>query len=287
MVDKTYSKKPRYNLNLVVQETGLKPDTLRAWERRYQMPQPDRSKGGHRLYSDYDLQTIIWLQKRLQEGMRISQAVGYWRDLVDSGSNPLEKAPETPADNALLASELGGHTLTELQGKWLEYTLKFDEIRADQVLSQAFAQFSIEVVCTDLIQAALTQIGKLWYEGNATVQQEHFASELASRKLQSLIASAPLPLHNQKILIACPRGEFHIISILIINLMLRYRGWDVLYLGANVPTDRLWDTGGIWSIPEAIPWKKHRKLRPIMPFWQASSAAIPLQNSRVNGWNTL
>ena len=38
-----------FNLKAVVQETGLKPDTLRAWERRYGLPQPDGTDGGHRL----------------------------------------------------------------------------------------------------------------------------------------------------------------------------------------------------------------------------------------------
>jgi DNA-binding transcriptional MerR regulator len=37
---------PTYNLKVVVQETGLRPDTLRAWERRYGLPQPDRRGGG-------------------------------------------------------------------------------------------------------------------------------------------------------------------------------------------------------------------------------------------------
>ncbi|MCA9937221.1 MAG: MerR family DNA-binding transcriptional regulator, partial [Anaerolineales bacterium] len=40
-------------MKVVVQETGLKPDTLRAWERRYGVPSPERTAGGHRLYSQY------------------------------------------------------------------------------------------------------------------------------------------------------------------------------------------------------------------------------------------
>jgi DNA-binding transcriptional MerR regulator len=47
---------PTYNLKAVVQETGLKPDTLRAWERRYGQPQPQRTLGGHRLYSQQDIE---------------------------------------------------------------------------------------------------------------------------------------------------------------------------------------------------------------------------------------
>lgn len=52
------NKSPAYNLKVVVAETGIKPDTLRAWERRYGLPNPHRTEGRHRLYSDYDMATI-------------------------------------------------------------------------------------------------------------------------------------------------------------------------------------------------------------------------------------
>ena len=84
------SKKPRYNLNLIVQETGLKADTIRAWERRYGLPQPGRTAGGHRLYSDYDLQTMHWLLQRQKDGMRISQAVVYLQELIEAGEDPFQ-----------------------------------------------------------------------------------------------------------------------------------------------------------------------------------------------------
>ena len=43
------SQSPAYNLMVVLKETGLKADVLRAWERRYQLPSPQRTPGGHRL----------------------------------------------------------------------------------------------------------------------------------------------------------------------------------------------------------------------------------------------
>ena len=57
MIDST----PIYNLKAVIQETGLGPETLRAWERRYGLLKPQRSPGGHRLYSQYDIDMLKWL----------------------------------------------------------------------------------------------------------------------------------------------------------------------------------------------------------------------------------
>src|SRR5512145_944070 len=88
----TANQNPIYNLKAVVQETGLKADTLRAWERRYGLPQPERSGGGHRLYSQRDMEIIKWLIDRQEEGMSISRAVDLWRSLEEEGRDPLGMA---------------------------------------------------------------------------------------------------------------------------------------------------------------------------------------------------
>ena len=80
---------PVYNLKAVLKETGLKADVLRAWERRYDLPKPERTSGGHRLYSEYDVATIKWLKSRQAEGLSISRAVELWNEVLEAGSNPL------------------------------------------------------------------------------------------------------------------------------------------------------------------------------------------------------
>ena len=84
-----YSKTPTYNLSAVLQETGLKADLLRAWERRYDLPKPCRTQGGHRLYSAYDIEVIKWLVARQTEGLSISRAADHWRSLTESGLDHL------------------------------------------------------------------------------------------------------------------------------------------------------------------------------------------------------
>ncbi len=230
-----YSKKPLFNLNLIIKETGLKADTIRAWERRYQLPQPARSKGGQRLYSEFDLQTIHWLVDRQKEGMRISQAVAYWSELNDKGIDPLTNGLESNPP-AIIPLKLGTNdNLEDLQDQWLKFCLEFDETNADQILSQAFAQYPVHTVCAELIMQGLREIGELWSKGEISVQQEHFTSEIAVRKLQALISSAPNPFHKQSILLGNPPGEHHTIGLLMMALLLKNRGWPIIYLGGNVP----------------------------------------------------
>jgi DNA-binding transcriptional MerR regulator/methylmalonyl-CoA mutase cobalamin-binding subunit len=229
---------PTFNLKAVVKETGLKPDTLRAWERRYGLPKPQRSSGGHRLYSQHDIEILKWLMARQEEGLSISKAVDLWNRLEAEGQDPLAAVAVPEAGPGFGSIPVGGN-VAEMREAWLSACLDFDEQRAEQILTQAFALYPPEVVCLEVLREGLAQIGDEWYQGEVSVQQEHFASVLAIRRLEALIAAAPAPTRPGRILTACPPQEEHTFSPLLITFLLRRQGWDVLYMGANVPLARL------------------------------------------------
>jgi MerR family transcriptional regulator, light-induced transcriptional regulator len=232
---------PLYNLKAVIQETGLKPDTLRAWERRYGLPEPDRTSGGHRLYSQRDIEVLKWLIARQDEGLSISRAVDLWRTLNSEGQDPLTMR-EYSGDlrkHTLQTIVSGGESLNDLRAAWIEACLAFDGQQAEGLLAQAFALYPPEVVCFEVLQKGLSQIGSGWYRGEFTVQQEHFTSSLAMRRLEALVAAAPPPTRQGRVLIGCPPGEDHTFSPLLLTALLRRQGYDVVYLGANVPVEQL------------------------------------------------
>jgi DNA-binding transcriptional MerR regulator len=219
-----------FNLKAVVQETGLNAETLRAWERRYGLPKPERTPGGHRLYTLRDIQMLNWIAARQKKGMRISRAIEHWRDLESNGQDPLSVYASQGQPGGA-----GGVMLAELCLAWVGACLDFDEQAAERALAEAFALYAPEVVCFDLLRKGLSIIGSSWYEGKSSVQQEHFASGLAMRKLHNLSTAAPAPNRPGRILAACPAGEEHEFGLLLLAVLLRRRGWEVVYLGANVP----------------------------------------------------
>jgi DNA-binding transcriptional MerR regulator len=224
---------PTYNLKAVVRETGLTPATLRAWERRYGLLKPQRSPGGHRLYSHNEIEMLKWLVRRQEEGLSISQAVELWR----RGGHAEDAYPLS----SMAAPAMGesGPVLERLRQAWVSACLAFDEQRAEQALAQAFASVAPEVVGAEILQKGLAEIGSGWYEGAISVQQEHFASALAMRRLHTLFAAVPPPTRPARILAACPPGEQHVFGLLMLSYLLRRGGWDVVYLGADVPFERL------------------------------------------------
>ncbi len=231
---------PAFNLKAVLQETGIRPHTLRAWERRYGLPQPERTSGGHRLYSQRDVDIVKWLMSRQEEGLTISRAVELWLNLVNKGENPLDLATYHTEDYPIYTDQ--GATLTNIRQEWINCCLNFDETAAERVLAQAFAIYPVEMVCLEILQAGVAHIGNLWYQNKASVQQEHFISSLTVKRLNALLAATPIPNRIGRILVAAPPREEHAIPILLLSLLLRYRGWKVIYLGANVPVARLEST---------------------------------------------
>ena len=220
---------PVYNLKVVLKETGLTADTLRAWERRYGLPTPQRSAGGHRLYSQRDIETIKWLMARQAEGLSISHAVDLWNEKTATGVDLLADSVKP----TLISPS--ANTLEAVRREWISACMSFNEPLADQTLNQAFALYPLEIVCTEVLQLGLREIGEMWYRDEAIVQQEHFASALAHRKLDSLIAAAPPPTRSQTVLIGCTPGERHFFSPQLLTLLMRRRGLPVVYLGADVP----------------------------------------------------
>lgn len=231
---------PTFNLKAVVLETGIKPHTLRAWEQRYGLPRPQRTEGNHRTYTQKDIEMVKWLMLRQEEGMTISRAIELWQHMEGKAEDSLKfTAYQTVAP---LTVSVMGDALANIRHKWLDSCLKFDKAGADHVLTQAFAIYPVQMVCLEILQKGLSQIGDLWFQNAATVQQEHFVSALILERLNALLAAAPSPTRLGSILVFCPPYEDHTIALLLLSLLLRYRGLDVVYLGASVPINQLEST---------------------------------------------
>lgn len=235
------SKMPAFNLKAVLRETGLAADTLRAWERRYGLPMPQRTSGGHRLYSQYDIETIKWLTSRQAEGLSISRAVDLWNEISASGTDPL--VDSAPSNFVLpTTSTAPDTTLQAIRTEWITACMNFSETKAEQALNKAFSMFQIESACVEVLQKGLSEIGNLWYTNHASVQQEHFSSGLAMRRIDALLSASPPPSRSETVLIGCAPGEWHTFTPMLMALLLRRRGYNVLYLGANVPAERFAET---------------------------------------------
>ncbi len=215
---------PLYNIKVVVQKTGVPADTVRAWERRYGVPQPRRTETGRRLYSERDITAIRWLRERTIAGMTISQAILQLRSLDDNAfSEAVALENSGPRDPAALVEEL------------LAALLGFDESTANVLVGEAFTLYRVEDVCLQIFSPVLVEIGERWHRKEATVAQEHFASHFIQRRLTGLLQAYTPTAGRGRIVTACAPDELHELGILMVSVFLVRRAWQIIYLGANVP----------------------------------------------------
>ena len=225
------SEEPIYNAKAVTRQTGVTPATLRAWERRYGVLLPDRTAGGHRLYSARDIAAIKWLRQHIEQGMTISRAVALLQ-------HQLGRAEFVPPIQVLTEAPQPARSLDTIRTDLYEALIDFDEATAEEVLSEAYSLHPIEAVCVNVIQTILAQLGHDWVNGKITVAHEHFASNYLRRKLLALIDAGP-STRPGTIAIGSAPADMHEMGILLLSVFLRRRGWHVVYLGQAVPLEDL------------------------------------------------
>lgn len=226
-----YSDVPIFNTKAVVQETGVPAATLRAWERRYGIPEPDRTASNYRLYSERDIALIRWLRERVDGGLTISQAIELYRRMAQGEAAPTV-IPGERRRSVQLAQPLDWGTLKQ---RLLEAFLAFDEQRAEMVLAEAFAIYAVEEVCLHLIQPMMVEIGDRWHQGELSIPVEHFATAFTVGKIITLINAQPVNTDAPLVISGCAPNEQHELGILLVTLFMRRQGLRLLYLGQNVP----------------------------------------------------
>jgi DNA-binding transcriptional MerR regulator len=230
------NKRPRkipiagmYSIKTVCAETGLLPVTLRAWEARYQLVTPSRSKNNYRVYSARELALLRWVKQRVDAGNPIR--------LVAVEANRLRRAGRRM--NAPSVQPLQGGNPSLSADCLFDALTTHRETEADRCLKEARMRFDLPVLCLEVIAPCLWRIGDAWEGGAIRIATEHFASNYLRGQLLGWYQSAPSPRQGPLILVGCGPMEFHDIGSLILALLLRRRRYRVEFLGQDLSLDDL------------------------------------------------
>jgi MerR family transcriptional regulator, light-induced transcriptional regulator len=199
--------------------TGVSPELLRAWEQRYGLLEPTRSRGGFRLYSADDEARVRRTTALIAEGLAAAEAA---RQAVG--------APVVPRrTDAPLLDDLRDALRVALDG--------FNATAAHTALDRLLAVVSVESAIVDVLIPYLQDLGERWADGTASVAQEHFASHLIRGRLLGLTRDWGGGARSA--VLACLPGEAHDLGLIMFGILIARRGWSVTFLGADTPFDSL------------------------------------------------
>ena len=229
-----YSDHPLYTIKTVAAQTGIRPVTLRAWERRYDVLDPHRSENHYRLYSERDVAILRWIRHRIDAGLSISGAVNELKDMRQHGIYP-EPIPSQPA----LATKIPTASPKILSSQLFDALVRHDELKADEIMQEIQAGYELMTMLTEIITPSLVKIGEAWYRGEVQIATEHFASAFIRAKMITLLQTFPNRRNAPLILVGCAPDEFHEIGSLMMAVVLRSDGYRVEYLGPDIPIEDL------------------------------------------------
>lgn len=232
-----FTDEPIYNMKAVEQQTHIPAATLRAWERRYGLMMPKRTPNGYRLYSDRDVALLRWVRSQMDAGLTISRVVAMMttaRDAaesiwVDDDDHPLPIRQDVPLAPANLVLPL------------VDALSALDDERADEILEQAFSAYTMPTVYVEIIAPALVEIGEAWHRGDIFIATEHYASSYLRGRLLMLLHAYTHHPEKPMIFVGCAPNERHEVGPLIFAVMLRQQGYNVVYLGQDVPLDDVFE----------------------------------------------
>jgi MerR family transcriptional regulator, light-induced transcriptional regulator len=206
----------------VARRTGVTVPTLRAWERRYGLLDPARTDGGHRLYSDDDVEHVRAMQRLLNDGWSAGAAA---REVLR------EPAPVTQ----LRAVPSSGDASADLVERLTQAIDGFDAPGADAVIDDVFARLEIPTALDEVVLPVLRRVGEGWQSDPRVIAREHFATNTIRPRLQRLLRG-PYRTSSRACLAAAPEGEDHDLGLLASSVVGADAGWRIHYLGARMPT---------------------------------------------------
>jgi methanogenic corrinoid protein MtbC1 len=202
----------------ICSETGLSPDVVRVWERRYGFPAPVRLPSGHRRYRKEDLNRLRLLTECVASGHRPSKLAGL-------GEADLKRLLLPPGSD----SPLG--VLQPL----LQAVGEMDSGRIRHLLQETHRELGLKRFLSQVVAPLLDRVGMAWAEGSMGIHQEHLLTEILEDILRPLRQSYPPHPNLGTVVLATLPGERHRLGLLMVALVFASRGYRVELLGVDTP----------------------------------------------------
>jgi len=220
--------KKEFGINVISNACGVKPHTIRTWEKRYQVFTPERSEGGQRLYSENDLTKAKLIVALIEQGHTISSLARH--PLQELRSLLVVKNGEVSESDRMF---------TSLETKKLEQHLV--NFNIDQVASgMQYLRLSLGVkeFIFKIVLPVIHEIEKLALKGIYSVTQEHIISTIVRDQLGQINLANEGPNHD-RFALATPEGNLHELPIMIAEIICNANRFSTNFLGASHPAECL------------------------------------------------
>lgn len=213
--------------------SGVKAHTIRIWEKRYSLLDPDRTGTNIRRYDTGQLRKVLNVALLISNGYKISRVSGYSDEELSVHIRQLAEGNHV----ADLSVENQINQLTTAM-------ITFDERSFEKIFSTIILRHGLKDAFVKVLYPFLEKVGLLWCAGEVNPAMEHFITNLVRQKLFCAVDG----LYNEEQsaekswLLFLPPGEYHDIGLLMSYFVIKSHGMRVIYLGQDVPFENLSST---------------------------------------------
>ncbi len=223
-----------HSVRVVARRTGLTPDLLRAWEKRYGAVQPTRTSGGQRNYSDADIERLRLLVSATEAGRQIGQVARLGneelREMVAADARAAPVAA-VPAEDEPAVSDYLHRAIAAAE--------RFDNTALESILRAAALRLPSDQMLDRVIGPLLLIIGTGWHDGRFPPAKGHLATTVVRRVL-TWMTDYPTPHEDAPaIVVGTPAFQMHELGAMLAATAAVSNGWRVTYLGASLPAEEL------------------------------------------------
>lgn len=212
--------KAKYRINAVSEMTGIPAATLRAWERRYGVPEPRRTESSYRVYSDADIELIRRVRELCDQGMAPSEAA----KLVLADLEQRKAPSANSADPFAQAVEA-----------IVQAVSAFDPMQVESSVRHAMALGSATSIFENVFRPAMVEIGQRWHDGTFSIGQEHMATQIVETATAAMLRLVQPEDADRTAVLACFADDTHTLSSSGIALHMAAWGFGVVRMGARTP----------------------------------------------------
>tara|TARA_B100001741_G_scaffold313751_1_gene321705 strand:- start:2256 stop:3137 length:882 start_codon:yes stop_codon:yes gene_type:complete len=214
----------KYSIEQFSQITGITKFVLRTWENRYGFLKAERTNTKIRYYTDELLVRALNSNYLLENGYKISAISKLTDNEIKLKVDNIKNSNDDTSKESFYIAKL------------ITSALNFDSNQFNLTYDQGVEELGILEFYKSVLLVAFSKIGIFWLTNRIAPSQEHFLSELVKQKIGAAAdAVSKNSINGQSWLLFLPENEFHEIGLLFAKFLLIKNGFEVVYLGANVP----------------------------------------------------
>ncbi len=225
-----------WSVGAVAERLGLSASTLRTWERRYDVGPSHRTAGGHRRYTETDIERVTLIQRLIGRGAPAMEAARAAHAVAeDDLARALDDADDPNGEDHVADLDHG-----QVIDAIIRAARDYEPTRIGALVAGIMRRDGVVVAWTGVIAPALIRIGLEWSEGNLGIEAEHLASEIIVSELRAHTrALGRLDTSGPTIVLASAEDDLHSMPLVALEACLAESGLACHVLGSQFPAGAL------------------------------------------------